>query len=185
MQTYYKVNGVETASMMQGFENALERAVTKEDMELMSWAIYQLGLNISGVEYSQVLAYWDEITAVAETFHEDFDVLLMPATNGPAPSHDEFSHSDQLLDQLENIEQFTSDKQQEIVWNMFDDSLAWTPFTQQMNLTGQPAISLPMYELENGLPIGAQFSTRKGGEYLLLQLAQQLEDAGYLKSSIV
>lgn len=185
MQTYYKVNGVETASMMQGFEKALERAVTKEDMELMSWAIYQLGLNMSGVEYSQVLAYWDEITAVAETFHEDFDVLLMPATNGPAPSHDEFSHSDQLLDQLENIEQFTSDKQQEIVWNMFDDSLAWTPFTQQMNLTGQPAISLPMYELENGLPIGAQFSTRKGGEYLLLQLAQQIEDAGYLKSSIV
>lgn len=185
MQTYYKVNGVETASMIQGFEKALERPVTKEDMELMSWAIYQLGLNISGVEYSQVLAYWDEITAVAEAFHEDFDVLLMPATNGPAPSHDEFTHSDQLLDQLENIEQFPSDKQQEIVWNMFADSLTWTPFTQQMNLTGQPAISLPMYELDNGLPLGAQFSTRKGGEYLLLQLAKQLEDAGYLNSGII
>lgn len=68
---------------------------------------------------------------------------------------------------------------------MFEDSLAWTPFTQQMNLTGQPAISLPMYELDNGLPLGAQFSTRKGGEYLLLQLAKQLEDAGYLRSGIV
>ncbi|MBG9987883.1 amidase [Aerococcaceae bacterium DSM 111176] len=185
METYYKVNGVETASMMQDFEKALERAVTKEDMELMSWAIYQLGLNISGVEYSQVLAYWDEITAVAEAFHEEYDVLLMPATNAPAPSHDQFTHSDQLLDQLENIEQFASAKQQEIVWNMFEDSLAWTPFTQQMNLTGQPAISLPMYELDNGLPLGAQFSTRKGGEYLLLQLAKQLEDAGYLRSGIV
>lgn len=185
MQTYYKVNGVETASMIKGFEKALGRTLTKNDMELMSWAIYKLGLKISGIEYSEVLAYWDEITAVAEAFHEGIDILLMPSTNGPAPTHHQFTHSEQLLDDLHHIEQFDSVKQQEVVWNMFAESLAWTPYTQQMNLTGQPAISLPMYQLDNGLPLGAQFSTGKGGEYLLLQLAKQLEEAGHLNTSIV
>ena len=151
----------------------------------MSWAIYQLGLNISGIEYSEVLSYWDEITAVSEAFFKDYDLLLMPATNGPAPLHTAFAKGDKLLNDLKNIEQFDVQKQQDLVWEMFAESLAWTPFTQQMNLSGQPAISLPVHKLDNGLPLGAQFSTRKGGEYLLLQLSKQLEDAGYLDTSIV
>ena len=185
MQTYYKVNGVETASMLKGFEQVLNRPMTQEDMELMSWAIYQLGLNISGVEYSEVLSYWDDITAVSEAFFKEYDLLLMPATNGPAPLHTAFAKGDKLLNDLRNIEQFDVQQQQHLVWEMFAESLAWTPFTQQMNLTGQPAISLPVHKLDNGLPLGAQFSTRKGGEYLLLQLSKQLEDAGYLDTSIV
>lgn len=185
MSTYYKVNGVETASMLAGFEQALDRPLTQDDMELMSWAIYQLGLKVTGVEYSEVLSYWDEITAVSESFFSDYDVLLMPATNGPAPLHTAFTKSDELLDGLRNIEHVDAQLQQKLVWQMFEESLAWTPFTQQMNLTGQPAISLPMHKSENNLPLGAQFSTRKGGEYLLLQLAKQLEDAGYLDTSIV
>src|SRR5699024_822804 len=185
MQTYYKVNGVETASMLKGFEQVLNRSTNQEDMELMSWAIYQLGLNISGIEYSEVLSYWDEITAVSEAFFKDYDLLLMPATNGPAPLHTAFAKGDKLLNDLKNIEQFDVQKHQDLGCEMFAESLSWTPFTQQMNLTSQPAISLPVHKLDNGLPLCAQFSTRKGGEYLLLQLAKQLEDARYLDTSIV
>ena len=68
---------------------------------------------------------------------------------------------------------------------MFDESLAYTPFTQQQNLTGQPAISLPLYENEDGLPIGTQIWTKKGAEILLLQMAKQLEEAGNLHTEIV
>lgn len=186
MRTYYKVNGVETASMMAGFESGLNRQLTQDDMELMTWAIYQMGQKISGVDYSNVLTYWDEMTVVSERFFQNYDVLLMPATNGLAPLHGQFDLADSLKEDLKNISQFDSLKQQELVWNMFEESLAWTPFTQQMNLTGQPAISLPIYkDKETTLPLGAQFSTKKGGEYLLLQLALQLEQACYLDTEII
>ncbi|WP_269089132.1 amidase family protein, partial [Streptococcus suis] len=57
---------------------------------------------------------------------------------------------------------------------------AWTPFTQQVNITGQPAISLPTYKTPQGLPIGVQFTAAKGREDLLLHVADQLEQARLL-----
>jgi Asp-tRNA(Asn)/Glu-tRNA(Gln) amidotransferase A subunit family amidase len=54
---------------------------------------------------------------------------------------------------------------------------AYVPFTALQNITGQPAISLPLAWSKSGLPIGAQFVGRFGEEHLLLQLAAQLEKA--------
>jgi len=100
MQTYYIVNGVETASMVEGIEANMERAVSVDDMETMSWALYRSGLKISGVDYSQVLAFWDQLAAQMERFFEEYDALILPATNGPAFPHDAFDQSEVLLDKL-------------------------------------------------------------------------------------
>jgi amidase len=53
----------------------------------------------------------------------------------------------------------------------------WVPFTPVWNVTGQPAISLPLYQSAAGLPIGVQFVGPPAGEELLLSLASQLEQA--------
>ena len=185
MQTYYKVNGVETAAMMEGIEASMQRAVTVEDMEPMSWALYRSGLNVSGVEYSKVLAFWDQLTADTEAFFEKYDAVLLPSTNGPAFPQDKFKKEASFIEQLKNIDTLDKEQQQQLIWEMFDESLAYTPFTQQQNLTGQPALSLPLYENAEGLPIGTQIWTKKGAEVLLLQIAKQLEEAGYLHAEIV
>jgi amidase len=54
---------------------------------------------------------------------------------------------------------------------------AYVPFTALQNITGQPAISLPLAWSKSGLPIGVQFVGRFGEEHLLLQLAAQIEKA--------
>jgi amidase len=54
---------------------------------------------------------------------------------------------------------------------------AYGPFTALQNITGQPAISLPLAWSKSGLPIGVQFVGRFGEEHLLLQLAAQIEKA--------
>jgi Asp-tRNA(Asn)/Glu-tRNA(Gln) amidotransferase A subunit family amidase len=57
------------------------------------------------------------------------------------------------------------------------DNLGWVPYTQLANLTGRPAISVPLHWTGTGLPLGVQFVGRLGADGLLLQLAAQLEEA--------
>ncbi len=59
----------------------------------------------------------------------------------------------------------------------FERQKRFTPFTAMYNTTGQPAISLPLYESPDGLPIGIMVVGKLGAEQLLLSLAAQLETA--------
>jgi amidase len=54
---------------------------------------------------------------------------------------------------------------------------ALIPFTPQFNITGQPAVSLPLYRNRDGLPIGIQLVAAYGREDLLIRVAAQLEQA--------
>jgi len=60
---------------------------------------------------------------------------------------------------------------------MLEKSAGFVPFTPPLNATGQPAISLPLHQSADGLPIGVQLVGPPGGEELLLSLAGQLERA--------
>jgi amidase len=59
----------------------------------------------------------------------------------------------------------------------FDRQWRWTPFTAVINVTGQPAMSVPLHRSEGGLPIGVQFIGKPFAEATLIQLAAQLEQA--------
>lgn len=58
-----------------------------------------------------------------------------------------------------------------------DTSLERTPNTPLFNQTGQPAVSLPLYQTPEGLPIGVQFVARYAEEPLLVRVASQIEEA--------
>ena len=61
------------------------------------------------------------------------------------------------------------------VWN--ERSGRFAPYTETFNITGQPAMSVPLHEGADGLPIGAHFVGRVGEDARLLRLARQLEEA--------
>ncbi|MBS4923249.1 MAG: amidase [Streptococcus salivarius] len=176
MQSYYIMNSVETAAMFDGIEAGLGRQMTLEDMELMTWAIFQSGQKIPAKVYSKVLTQWDQYSHQMANFHESYDILLTPTVADVAPKHGQFALSESLQNQLKHMSEFDWPKQQELIWDMFADSLDWTPFTQQANLTGQPSISLPVYRDGQGLSLGVQLTAAKGREDLLLHLAQQMEE---------
>ena len=60
---------------------------------------------------------------------------------------------------------------------LISDSLGWVPYTQLANLTGRPAISVPLHWTDAGLPLGVQFVGPLASDGLLLRLAAQLEEA--------
>lgn len=60
---------------------------------------------------------------------------------------------------------------------IMDRLIAWVGFTPLQNATGDPAISLPLAQAANGLPVGMMFATTVGHEARLLELAYELEEA--------
>lgn len=67
--------------------------------------------------------------------------------------------------------------QGKLVDQIVKENLKWVPFTQLANITGLPAMSVPLYWNEQNLPLGSQFIAPFAREDLLLQLAAQLEQA--------
>ena len=163
---------VETAAMFDGTEGALGRSMTLEDMELMTWVIFQSGQKIPAKVYSKILAQWDLYSYQMAVFHEAYDILLTPTVADVTPKHGQFALSESLQNQLKQIAYFDWPKQQELIWTKFADSLA--------NLTGQPSISLPIYRNADGLSLGVQLTSAKGREDLLLLLAKQMEESSIL-----
>lgn len=185
MKSYFKMNSVETTVMMEGIAQALGRELTDADMEPLTWAIYRSGYKISAVELSQMIGDWDQWAAIYEAAFKNYDLLLTPTTNGPAPKHGIFEPDEKILAAEKSIDQLSQDDQQQLIWDHFGQSIPYSPYVSIVNLIGQPAISLPMFKNEEGLPIGAQFIASKGNEYLLLQLAKQIEAADLLDTDIV
>jgi Asp-tRNA(Asn)/Glu-tRNA(Gln) amidotransferase A subunit family amidase len=59
----------------------------------------------------------------------------------------------------------------------YEDLATYCPFTAVANMTGQPAMTVPLHWTDTGLPVGVQFMGRYAGESTLFQLAGELEKA--------
>ncbi|WP_068677030.1 amidase [Oceanobacillus sp. Castelsardo] len=179
MKDYYLMNSGEMNATIIGMEHALGRELTAEDMEMESWVLNQAGKSVSAAMYSESLASWDKAAEQMVNFHRMYDLYITPTTASTAPSIGELTPNKEKhkryveeISKVRNVEE-----QQQIVYDMFLPSLTYTPFTQLANLTGQPAMSVPVYLSENGLPLGVQVMAQKGEEHCLLQLAYQLEQS--------
>ncbi|WP_330949524.1 amidase [Virgibacillus sp. MG-45] len=178
MKDYYLMNSGEIATLVEGLERSLGRSITAEDVEIETWVLNEAGKSVSAAAFSASLASWDVAAANMAAFHETYDFYVTPATAYTAPKIGELTHSPESEALLQK-EIATSDtvKKQEVIWDMFLPSLTYTPYTQLANLTGQPAMSVPVYTSEEGLPLGVQFMAPKGMEHQLLQLAYQMEQS--------
>ncbi|MCT3428114.1 amidase, partial [Limosilactobacillus fermentum] len=180
IDSYYLMNEGETAAMFDQVEASLGRAVTVDDMEPLTWALYRTGRHISAATYSNALAAWDQAGYQMATLHETYPLALTPTTAMTAPRIDQPMVSEAQLDQMRDIDALTPAAQQRFIFDQWLPSLTRSPFTQQANLTGEPAISLPTHLTKAGLPLGIQLVAGKGQEGLLLQVAKLFETQGRL-----
>jgi Asp-tRNA(Asn)/Glu-tRNA(Gln) amidotransferase A subunit family amidase len=139
-----------------------------------------IGRATSSVDYLDAVQRRHDHTRRLTRFFDSYDLLLTPSLATPPPAIGEFDlpvalqkASDVLLKtRTAHLLRFTK-----IVDDIVDKNLGWVPYTQLANITGRPAISLPLHWTEEGLPLGVQFVAPLGGESLLIRLAAQLEQA--------
>jgi amidase len=135
------------------------REPTAEDMEPMSWAIYSMIGKLDAISGMAAAAQLQGFARRLITFLAPYDVLLTPSlAERPLP--------------LGTLDPGAPDPMA-----TFTRSGLFTPFTPIFNATGQPGISVPLYEGSDGLPLGVQLVGRPAGEAQLLALATQLEAA--------
>ena len=176
IKDYYLMNSGEIASLIQNLSRVIGRPVTAADVEIETWMLNEAGKSVSAAAFSDSLASWDTAAAQMVAFHKTYDFYITPATASIAPKIGELTHSEvnkeKLYRQMANV---AKSEQQALIYEMFLPSLAYTPFSQLANLTGQPAMSVPVHLSTEGLPIGVQVMASKGEEHRLLQLATQIE----------
>ncbi|WP_164670180.1 amidase [Virgibacillus doumboii] len=178
MKDYYLMNSGEIAALVKKLENSIGKPLTADDVEIETWLLNVAGKSVSAAEFSASLASWDVAAAKMATFHEIYDFYMTPATAYTAPKVGELTQSVNEQEKLcARIVESDKSEQQELIYEMFLPSLTYTPFTQLANLTGQPAMSVPVHVSEEGLPLGVQVMAGKGREDQLLQLAHQLEQS--------
>jgi amidase len=116
------------------------------------------GATVSGPEFLQAMTRVQQVGRAAIRAHAEFDVVLTPAlaqlphpigwgSSAPTPAED------------------------------FERQKQYTPYTPLYNVTGQPAISLPLHWTSDGFPVGVQLVGAPAGEATLLALAGQLQRA--------
>jgi amidase len=139
--------------------NVAGREPTAEDMEPMSWAIFSMIQHLNAVQGMGATVQLQAFARRLITFLDPYDALLTPAlAERPLPLG-------------------TLDTAAPEPMSTFTRSGLFTPFTPVFNASGQPGISLPLFEGEDGLPLGVQLVGRPAGEAALLALAAQLEAA--------
>ena len=139
-----------------------------------------LGRATSAVDYVAAVEGRHEHTRRLTDFFQSYDLLLTPTLATPPPRIGEFDLPPALqraADVLLRTRTARLLSYTKIVDDMVDKNLGWVPYTQLANITGRPAVSLPLHWTADGLPLGVQFVAPLAGESLLIRLAAQLEQA--------
>ena len=156
----------------------LKVAEPKLAIELNTRFMSLVGSGVNDDQVKKALAIWKQVADKIAAFHQRYDVVLTP-TVATLPLRSN-ALDPNALEKLFMQGMITSGFAKKLFSNAFLDSiihksLYQTPFTPIANMTGQPAMSVPLYWDNDNLPHGAHFMAAEGNDKLLFQLAAQLE----------
>jgi amidase len=135
------------------------REPTEEDVEPLTWALWERARTQDTIRYLTAQSRLESVARSIVEFLEPYDAVVTPAlARDPVPIGEIHGRGP---DPMGNYRR----------------SGGFTPFTAICNVTGLPAIALPLYQSDAGLPLAVQLIGRPAREEVLLALATQLEQA--------
>lgn len=169
----------DTAMTIDMLSKALHIRSPMRSLETLTAAAYQVGSHFSAKEFAWATYILDQTSHQCLEFFQAYDILLTPTMATPPPLLGHFNQFTSLEKWILNGLQHVPFQPllRRIAKDIAHKHFAFTPFTPLFNITGQPAMSLPLFWDEDHLPIGIQCIGRYAEDQTLLQLAAQLEKA--------
>ena len=155
--TFRTLSAVNVLNALQSHPEG--RDPTPDEVETVVFRTMQLAKTIDAASYMRATQAAHRLGRQMAAFHADYDVLLTPALGTLPPK---LGWIDMTMDDLDEY---------------WDRVFGFSPFTVWFNLTGQPAMMIPLGQTESGFPIAVQAVARYGDEACLFRLAAQLEAA--------
>jgi amidase len=155
-ERFLKVVAAGTASGVADWSRALGRQIGDDELEPGNAAFAALGRSMTAADYVDTVNWlhgWSR--RAAAWWAEGWDLLVCPVLNGTPPPLGWLTDLDHGSERAQQLLQYTA----------------------QYNMTGQPALSLPLHESREGTPVGVQLVAAWGREDLLVRIASQIEEA--------
>jgi len=151
------VIAADTEATFQGFETLLGRAIGAGEIEPRNALYRERGKALGAVSYLRSRAWIGMWARRMASWWARHDLLLTPTVGAPPPELGWFTAQGPRAEGRRIA--------------------SFIPYTAQFNMTGQPAVSLPLHRTPEGLPVGVQLVADYGREDLLIRVASQLEQA--------
>ena len=173
-----------TIGAIGGLYTAPAKAATEDNKRDLDPATYALGtssyrlkpINTDVSSAKSAAIYANQMNE----FYKKYDLFLMATNAVTAPSNDKKVDpyvNPKVEEQLYNINKIKDPKERfNLLVKQWEPMMRRTPFTWLFNLTGNPAISLPVYKSENNLPLGVMFAAKNNSEKILLEMGQLFQD---------
>jgi amidase len=157
IQHFTLIIAADTETSMRAYETVLGRPIEDDEIEPRNAVYRAIGRSLEVVTYLQSRTWLGTWARRMADWWNDYDLLVTPTVGAPPPELGWFTSGG------------AESEGQRVV--------SFIPYTAQFNMTGQPAISLPLHWTPDGLPVGVQLVAPFGREDLLIRVAAQLEHA--------
>src|SRR5215469_7999578 len=157
IQNFTNIIAADTEATLRYFETLLGRHITDDEIEPRNAFYRVVGASLDAVTYVDSRAWLGMWVRRMASWWADHDLLLTPTVGAPPPELGWFTAEGPEAEGPRII--------------------SFIPYTAQFNMTGQPAVSLPLHWTLGGLPVGVQLVAPYGREDLLIRVASQLEEA--------
>ena len=185
----FPINGYEgirtyTIGAIGGAYTVPAKTATEENKRDLDPATYALGTSstrgkTANTDVTSAKPVAEYINQMNE-FYKKYDLFLMATNAVTAPSNDKKidPYVDPTVEEkLYNINKIKDPKERfNLLVKQWEPMMRRTPFTWLFNLTGNPAISLPVYKSTNNLPLGVMFAAKNNSEKILLEMGQLFQD---------
>ena len=151
----FLAGGIAGASQMLGL------TPSPDNLEAATWASFEHGRSLSLLDLEMADVFANLVCRAVAPFFTQYDLLITPVLSDPPLPLGTFNQDAPVA----NAKAY------------YDFLFGRVPFTGLYNMTGQPAISLPLHQTPAGLPVGVQFVAPWGDEATLLNIAGHLEQA--------
>jgi amidase len=165
-------------SIFSRLEAEKGRSSKSSDFEVATWGMIQASQILSAWDVAKAVEAEGRLATTMNNFFAKYDLLLTPVVAAPPVKIGQLvpKLADELI-MLATVNTRSAQVLDPVLQALARKSFEWTSFCAPFNMTGQPAMSVPLYWTKDNLPVGTHLVARFGEEATLLQVAAQLEQA--------